>query len=180
MSTASILWLICCTLGGWTLGATLVRLRASVWVRHGEKAPPAIKTRMRLASLINAVILLLVSTVIDRVYMAASLSLRGKAVPANMKFYTNLATLLLFLRSKWTGMNERFGFSEPADDADRAMTGSLAAMAAGNVVLSTEFWVGSSHVFQGEHWVRLLQMRRPQAAARHSNAAIEMSDSLNA
>ena len=30
-------------------------------------------------------------------------------------------------------------------------------MAAGTVVLTTELWVGSSHVFQGEHWVRLLQ-----------------------
>ncbi len=69
-------------------------------------------------------------------------------------------------------------------------------MAAGIVVLSTEFWVGSSHVFQGEHWVRLLQaplvvvgasltlggffwIRRPQATAEH-RAAVEMSDSLNA
>ena len=68
-------------------------------------------------------------------------------------------------------------------------------MAAGTVVLTTELWVGSSHVFQGEHWVRLLQalvvvgasltlggffwMRRPQATAEYK-AAVEMSDSLNA
>ncbi len=80
MSTASILWLTCCTLAGWTLGATLVRLTSSVWVRHGEKVHPAIKARMRLASLINTVIFIACGVVLRQVYAEIGAATDGTTV----------------------------------------------------------------------------------------------------
>ncbi len=105
----------------------------------------------------NALILLVIGTIVGGIHMYASLSLRGKAVPANMKLYTNAVTLLLFLLIRLPGLRDRVDFSKPTSSSDRATTGGVVAIVAGSVVITTELWVGASHVFQGSNWVRLLQ-----------------------
>ena len=106
----------------------------------------------------NALIILVVGTFVAGIHMYASLALRGKAVPANMKFYANAITLLLFLVFKLPGLRERVDFCRASSSDDRAMTGGLAAMVVGGTVLTTELWVGTSHIFGATNWVHVLRM----------------------
>ena len=105
----------------------------------------------------NALIILVVGSIVSGVQMFSSLAIRGKAVPANMKFYANLATLLVFLVLKLPGLRDQVDFSK-GGGADRTTAGGTSAIVAGIVMLTTEYWVGSSHVFQGTNWVHVLQM----------------------
>jgi hypothetical protein len=103
----------------------------------------------------NASILLSLGVIVSGVHVCASLALRGEAVPANIKFYANVAALLL-LMIKLPGARQRVEISKPEPDADQATNGGLAALVIGLVVHTTELWVGRSHVFQGQNWVRVL------------------------
>ena len=105
----------------------------------------------------SALIILVVGSIVSGIQMFASLAIRGKALPANMKFYTNLATLLIFLLLKLPGLRDQVDFSK-GGGTDGATAGGLAAIVAGSLTLTTEYWVGSSHVFQGTNWVHVLQM----------------------
>ncbi len=105
----------------------------------------------------NAVILLFIGSIVAGIQVYASLSLRGKAVPANVKLYTNVATLALFLLTKLPGIRDWIDFTKPGNGTDQATTGGLVAFVSGCIVLSIESWVGSSHVFQGNNWVHVLQ-----------------------
>jgi len=106
----------------------------------------------------NAIIVLVVGTIVAGIHMYASLQLRGKAMPANMKFYANAITLLLFLAFKLPGLRERVDFSRASSSEDKAMTGGLAAIVVGATVLTTELWVGTSHIFGSTNWVHVLRM----------------------
>jgi Ca2+/Na+ antiporter len=106
----------------------------------------------------NAIIILVVGTIVSGVHMFASLQLRGKAMPANLKFYSNAITLLLFLAFKLPGLRERVDFSRPSSSDDNAATGGLAAIVVGAIVLTTELWVGTSHIFGATNWVHVLRM----------------------
>ena len=106
----------------------------------------------------NAVILLLVGSIVAFIQFYASLQIRGKALPANFKFYTNAITLLIFLLLRLPGIRDRVDFSEPGKGPDKATTGGLTALVTGMVVLTTAIWVGSSHIYQGNNWVHVLRL----------------------
>ncbi len=61
----------------------------------------------------DALILLAVGSVLAAIQMFASLALRGKAVPANMKFYINLLTLIYFLALRLPGLRGKVDFGSP-------------------------------------------------------------------
>lgn len=105
----------------------------------------------------NALILLAVGTVLGAVQVFASLALRGKAVPANMKLYINLLTLIYFLALQLPGLRGKVDFGSPGDSATRGMSSGLAAIVAGAVTFTTSIWVGSSHVYAGNNWVHVLR-----------------------
>jgi hypothetical protein len=105
----------------------------------------------------NALILLGVGTLVGAVHVFASLALRGKAVPANMKLYSNALALLFFLLIGIPGLRQRVGFSGPTDTSTRTTAGGMAAIIAGMLVLTTSLWVGSSHIFEGNNWTDVLR-----------------------
>ncbi len=105
----------------------------------------------------DALILLAVGTVLAAVQMFASLMLRGKAVPANMKLYINLLTLIYFLALRLPGLRGKVDFGSPDDTATRGMSSGLAAIVAGAVTVTTSIWVGSSHLYAGNNWVNVLR-----------------------
>jgi len=123
---------------------------AGVWATIGL-------SRGKKNALRNILILLVIGTILGGIQMYASLALRGKALPANVKFYLNALTLLVFLVYRLPGIRDRVDFSKSGDGADRTTAGGLAAIAAACIVLSTASWAGPSHTFQGENWVHLLQ-----------------------
>jgi hypothetical protein len=122
---------------------------ANVW------ATIALARGRRRAGL-SALALLVIGTVLGAIHWYASLELRGEAAPANVKFYTNALTLLVFLLLQLPGIRERVDFSAPGGGADRTPAGGLAAIVAGCVLLSTAAWAGPSHTYQGSNWVHLL------------------------
>jgi hypothetical protein len=104
----------------------------------------------------NTLIILVIGTILGAIQMYASLALRGKAVPANVKLYINAITLLAFLLFRLPGIRDRVDF-ESGDGADKTTAGGLSAIVAGCVLLSTAAWAGPSHTYQGTNWVHLFQ-----------------------
>ena len=104
----------------------------------------------------NAVILLAAGTLVGAVQVMASLALRGKAVPANMKLYLNALTLVLFLLLGLPGVRDWVGLTKPGEARAQAGAAGLTAMLAGALVLTTSLWVGNSHTVEGVDWVMVL------------------------
>lgn len=101
----------------------------------------------------NTMIVLVIGTILNAIHYYASLSIIGKAAPANVVFYINAFTLLVFLLLGIPGLREMVNFSKSSKDADKATGAGMAAMVAGIIILSTPMWVGSSHVYMGNNWV---------------------------
>lgn len=105
----------------------------------------------------NALILLVIGTILAGIQYYFSQQLFGKAAPANMKFYFNVASLILFLIFLIPGVKKRVNYSREDRGSDQDTAGGLAAIILGVLLLTTPIWAGPSHTFQGENWVMLLQ-----------------------
>ncbi|TES91785.1 MAG: hypothetical protein E3J88_01960 [Anaerolineales bacterium] len=105
----------------------------------------------------NALIILFIGTLASGIHYYASMQIRGEAAPANMKFFTNLLALIIFLVLNAPGLREKVDFSKPGGDAEKT-GGGLAAIMAGLLTLTTFFWVGESHIYLGESWVNDLDI----------------------
>ncbi len=105
----------------------------------------------------NALIVLVIGTILAGIQFYYSLQLFGKATPANMKFFSNVVTLILFLIYLIPGIRERVSFSKNNGGTDKNTAGGLAAILVGILLLTTPVWAGPSHSFQGMNWVNLLQ-----------------------
>jgi len=102
----------------------------------------------------NALYVLIIGTILGGVQFFASTILRGEATPANVKFFTNIITLIVFLLMKLPGIRDRVDFSEPGSGkAEKASTAGMASILAGIVILSVFNWAAPSHTFYGENWV---------------------------
>ncbi len=66
----------------------------------------------------DALILLIIGSVLGGVHYFASLTLRGEAAPANVKFYINLATLIVFLVFKLPGVRKHINFGKPGGKSE--------------------------------------------------------------
>jgi hypothetical protein len=99
---------------------------------------------------------LLAAIVITGINVFASLSLREKAAPSDIRLYVNLFTLGFLLILQLPGLRERVSFTKDAPPIDRSTSGGLAAIAAGIVVLTVHLWAGPSHTYMGTNWVDVL------------------------
>lgn len=104
----------------------------------------------------NALIVLVVGGVINVIHVVVSILLRGKATPADMVMAINLVTLALFAYLGTPGMRNKVCFDKKEDPSKPSIAGSVAAIVCGMVVLSTPFWAGPTHQFQGTNWVDVL------------------------
>lgn len=105
----------------------------------------------------NALIVLASGTILAGIQFYYSTQLFGSAAPANMKFYINLITLILFLIYLIPGVRERVNFSRDESSLDMNVAGGLAAILMGVILLTTPYWAGESHTYQGVNWVNMLQ-----------------------
>jgi len=103
----------------------------------------------------NALIILGVGSALGLIQFVASMILRGAATPANVKFFTNFVTLVIFLLLRLPGLREKVDFSRATGSS--GTSGGLAAFVAGLVVLSSFIWVSPSHTYLGENWVLVLE-----------------------
>ena len=100
--------------------------------------------------------MLVIGTLLGGVQYFASLTIIGKAVPANMKFYANAFTLFFFLILMIPGIREKVDFTEKGADEDKGAGAGLAAIVAGVLTLTVPMWAGFSHTFRGDNWVFVL------------------------
>jgi hypothetical protein len=105
----------------------------------------------------NALILLVIGTILGGVHFFASGILRGKTIPANFKFYANVITLIIFLLLRLPSVREWVDFTTGKGQSDKATTGGVSSIVAGVIMLSTRMWVGVSHINNGDNWVDVLQ-----------------------
>ena len=105
----------------------------------------------------NALIILVIGTILAGIQYYYSMQLFGKAAPANVKFFSNAFTLILFLVYLIPGIRERMNFSNNGGSTDKDTAGGLAAIVVGIILLTTPIWAGPSHTYLGENWVNLLQ-----------------------
>ncbi|RLE06168.1 MAG: hypothetical protein DRJ13_00765 [Bacteroidetes bacterium] len=98
-------------------------------------------------------ILLIIGTLLGGTQFSASMILRGKANPANVKFFTNVVTLVYFLILGLPGIKDKIDFSNPSDKSETNSAGGLVAFLAGITTLTIFSWAGPSHTFFGENWV---------------------------
>lgn len=106
----------------------------------------------------DALIVLGIGTLIGGVHYFTSLALRGKAAPANIKFYINIFTLLVFLIFQIPGLCEKINFSKAGGKAETNTGVGMAAIIVGAIMLTIFQWAGPSHTFFGENWVYVLEM----------------------
>lgn len=106
----------------------------------------------------NSLIVLAAGTILAGIQYFSSLQLFGRAAPANMKFYINVITLILFLVLLIPGIREKVNFSREEARMDLNTAGGLAAIVMGVISLTTQYWAGPSHTYQGVNWVELLQL----------------------
>jgi len=105
----------------------------------------------------NALIVLGVGTVLAATQFIASMALRGEATPANVKFFSNALTLIVFLVIRVPSIWQHVDFSEQEAPIDGATAGGLAAIVAGLIVFTVPMWAGPSHTYNGENWVNVLE-----------------------
>ncbi len=98
-------------------------------------------------------IVLIIGTLLGGTQYVASMVLRGKATPANVKFFTNIATLVYFAVLQIPGIKKMFDDSGPADKSEKNAAGGLTAFIAGIITLTVFIWAGPSHTYFGENWV---------------------------
>jgi hypothetical protein len=104
----------------------------------------------------NALIILGIGSALGLTQYVASQIIRGAATPANMKFFTNFVTLIVFLLLRLPGLREKVDFSESSNS--KGTNGGLAATVAGIIILSAFLWVSPSHTYMGDNWVLVLEM----------------------
>ncbi len=103
----------------------------------------------------TALIVLIVGTLIGAVHYITSLTLNGKAAPANVKFYLNLITLLVFLALNLPGIRKNIDFTTGAGSGKNEKTAAagMAAFVIGIIVLTVFDWAAPSHMVEGQNTV---------------------------
>lgn len=102
----------------------------------------------------NALIVLVVGTILGGIQYFTSMELRGKAAPANVKFYLNLFTLLVFLVLLLPGIRGKIDFtSRGGGKAEKTASTGMAAIVIGIIILTVFEWAAPSHTLNGENWV---------------------------
>jgi hypothetical protein len=104
----------------------------------------------------DILIILVVGTILGGVQYFASMALRGKAAPANVKFYLNILTLILFLVYRLPGIWKKLDFSGPGGKTETRTGIGLAAIIIGVLILTIFMWAGPSHTFFNQNWTYVL------------------------
>ena len=104
----------------------------------------------------KSLIILIVGSVLGLTQYIASQVIRGAATPANVKFFTNFVTLIIFLVLGLPSLREKVDFS--SSSKSKGTSGGLAAFVAGIIILSVFLWASPSHTFMGDNWVLVFEM----------------------
>jgi hypothetical protein len=100
----------------------------------------------------TALIVLIVGTLIGAVHYISSLTLNGKAAPANVKFFLNLITLLVFLALNLPSVRKNIDFtSGGSGKTEKSAAAGMAAIVIGIIVLTVFDWAAPTHMLNGQN-----------------------------
>lgn len=122
---------------------------AGVWATMGLN-------KDRKDSFRQAFVILIAGTAVAAGHYYASQTLRGSTAPANVKFYFNLLTLLVFVLLLLPGLRQKAGLSGTGGASSTSGPGAVAAIVAGGLILTTSLWAAGSHTMEGPNWVERL------------------------
>jgi hypothetical protein len=105
----------------------------------------------------DVLVILLIGTVLAGVHYFASLTLRGKAAPANVKFYLNIFTLAVFVLFRASRIWDKTNFSSPGGKTEVHTATGLTAIISGGLLLTVFQWAGPSHTFFNENWTYVFE-----------------------
>jgi hypothetical protein len=100
----------------------------------------------------NALIILVVGSIFGGVHYFTSMTLRGEAAPANVKFFLNLLTLVIFLALTIPAISKKIDFTSPGGKSEMRTGVGMAAIVAGLATSTVFMWAGPSHTFFNENW----------------------------
>lgn len=100
----------------------------------------------------DVLIILVIGCILAGIHYFASMTLRGKAAPANVKFYINILTLVVFLVLGLPGLREKVDFSRAGGKSEVNTAVGMAAIIAGALTLTVFHWAGPSHTFFQQNW----------------------------
>jgi len=106
----------------------------------------------------DILIILVIGTILAGIQYYTSMTLRGKAAPANVKFYLNLLTLIVFLVFRIPSIWKNLDFNSPGGKNETNSGIGLAAIITGVLTLTIFIWAGPSHTFFQENWTYVLQV----------------------
>lgn len=101
----------------------------------------------------DALIVLILGTVLNAVHVIASRALRGASMPVDAVLYTNLLTLIVFLLFRIPGLWQGVHYENPAgseESGDYAAAISLAVV--GLLALSIQHLMASTHTIDGVNY----------------------------
>lgn len=101
----------------------------------------------------NALILLILGTIVNGVHVYASNQYLDNIMPIAVTFILNLFTLIYFLILKIPGLKEKVDFSKANDANDRELASGVTAVVVGIVALAMPLWAGPSHMFEGGNYL---------------------------
>ena len=106
----------------------------------------------------DILIILVVGAVLAGVHYFTSMALRGKAAPANVKFYLNVLTLVVFLVFRFPAIWNKLDFTTPGGKTETRSGVGLAAITVGLLTLTIFMWAGPSHTVYQENWIYVLEL----------------------
>ena len=106
----------------------------------------------------NAMILLIVGTIVNGIHTYYSYTVLGGILPIVVTLLTNIVTLVLFIIFGTPGLKEQIDFDGEGDSISGATATGLTAILVGAILLSTSSWAGPTHTFDGVNLVNVLRI----------------------
>ena len=107
----------------------------------------------------NAMILLVLGTIVNGIHVYYSQIILGSVIPVVMTLLTNVITLVLFIIFGTPGLRDQIMFDGEGDPISGATASGLTAILVGIILLSTSSWAGPSHTFaDGVNLVNVLRV----------------------
>lgn len=103
-----------------------------------------------------AIYILILGAIVGGMHMFASASIIGKAVPANVKFFANVAALIVFTILALPGLKKYRDVFSSGGSKDKKTGAGITAIVAGLVLITMPIWAGPSHMIGEANLVNVL------------------------
>lgn len=101
-------------------------------------------------------IILALGAIVGGIHMGASSEIIGKAVPANVKFFSNLIALIYFFVLALPAMAKHRNNFEQSSETNKKNAAGVTSIIAGLVLITMPLWAGPSHMIGEVNLINVL------------------------